>query len=79
MARLVARRHGADRGLMPVVVTDACGAGDDAAAKRCIDVLATAADAILTDVAAITGLPARPTMHERGQRGPGAAAEDASR
>jgi nicotinamidase-related amidase len=72
-------RHGADRGLIPVVVTDACGAGDHAAANRSLDALATAGDAILTDIATITGLLARPTMHERGQRGPGAAAEDASR
>jgi biuret amidohydrolase len=72
-------RHGADLGLVPVVVTDACGAGDHAAAKRCLDVLATAGDAILTDIATITGLLARPTMHQRGQRGPEVAAEDASR
>jgi biuret amidohydrolase len=63
----------------PVVVTDACGAGDHAAAKRCLDVLATAGDAILTDVATITGLLARPTVRQRGQSGPEAAAEDASR
>jgi nicotinamidase-related amidase len=49
-------RHGADRGLIPVVVTDACGAGDKAAAKRSLDALATAGDAILTDVSTITGL-----------------------
>ena len=53
-------RHGADLGFIPVVVTDACGAGDQAAAKRCLDVLATAGDAILTDIATITGLLARP-------------------
>jgi nicotinamidase-related amidase len=49
-------RHGADRGLIPVVVTDACGAGNQAAAKRSLDALATAGDAILTDVSTITGL-----------------------
>jgi nicotinamidase-related amidase len=49
-------RHGADRGLIPVVVTDACGAGDHAAAKRSLEALATAGDAMLTDVATITGL-----------------------
>jgi nicotinamidase-related amidase len=54
-------RHGADLGLIPVVVTDACGAGDHAAAKRSLDALATAGDAILTDIATITGLLARPT------------------
>jgi nicotinamidase-related amidase len=72
-------RHGADLGLIPVVVTDACGAGDHAAAKRSLDALATAGDAIQTDIATITGLLARTTMRQRGQRGPEAAAEDASR
>jgi biuret amidohydrolase len=49
-------RHGADRGLIPVVVSDACGAGDHAAAKRSLDALATAGDAILTDISTFTGL-----------------------
>jgi nicotinamidase-related amidase len=49
-------RHGADLGLIPVVVTDACGAGNPAAAERSLDALATAGDAILTDVSTITGL-----------------------
>jgi biuret amidohydrolase len=49
-------RHGADLGLIPVVVTDACGAGDHAAAKRSLEALATAGDAMLTDVSTITGL-----------------------
>jgi biuret amidohydrolase len=49
-------RHGADRGLIPIVVTDACGAGNPAAAQRSLDALAFAGDAILTDVSTITGL-----------------------
>lgn len=49
-------RHGADHGLIPVVVADACGAGDRVAAQRSVDALATAGDAILTDAATITGL-----------------------
>jgi nicotinamidase-related amidase len=52
-------RDGADRGLIPVVVTDACGAGNQAAAKRSLDALATAGDAILTDVSTTTDLLAR--------------------
>jgi nicotinamidase-related amidase len=52
-------RQGADLGLIPVVVTDACGAGNAAAAKRLIDALAFAGDAILTDIATITGLLSR--------------------
>jgi biuret amidohydrolase len=49
-------RHGADRGLIPIVVTDACGAGDAAAGRRSLESLAFAGDAILTDAATITGL-----------------------
>ena len=54
-------RHGADRGLIPVVVTDACGAGNPAAAERSLEALATAGDAILTDISTITGLLAKRT------------------
>jgi biuret amidohydrolase len=57
-------RHGADCGLIPVVVADACGAGNHAAAKRSLDSLASAGDAILTDISTITGLLA-PTHHAR--------------
>ena len=49
-------RHGADLGLIPVLVTDACGAGNPTAAERSLDALATAGDAILTDISTITGL-----------------------
>jgi biuret amidohydrolase len=49
-------RHGADLGLIPVLVTDACGAGNRAAAERLREALATAGDAILTDISTITGL-----------------------
>lgn len=52
-------RHGADRGFIPVVVTDACGAGNPSAAERSLDALATAGDAILTDISTITGHLAR--------------------
>ena len=38
------------------MVTDACGAGNPAAAKRSLDALATAGDAILTDIATFTDL-----------------------
>ena len=46
-------RHGADRGLIPIVVQDACGVGNATAARRSLEALATAGDAILTDVATI--------------------------
>jgi biuret amidohydrolase len=70
-------RHGADLGLIRVVVIDACGAGDPVAAQRSLDSLAVAGDAILTDVTTIIGLLARPTTGEPGPKGaaPGLAAE----
>jgi nicotinamidase-related amidase len=49
-------RHGADRGFVPVVVTDACGEGNAAAAQRSLEALEFTGDAIMTDVATITGL-----------------------
>jgi nicotinamidase-related amidase len=49
-------RDGADRGLIPIVVTDACGAGNHAAAENSLAVLAHAGDAIFTDTATITEL-----------------------
>jgi biuret amidohydrolase len=46
-------RHGADLGYVPVVVTDACGAGNEEAAKRSIESLKFAGDAIITDTKTI--------------------------
>ena len=46
---------------IPLVVTDACGAGNPSAAQRSLDALATAGDAILTDISTITDLLARHT------------------
>jgi nicotinamidase-related amidase len=46
-------RHGADLGYIPVVVTDACGAGNEAAAKRSIESLKFAGDALITDTETI--------------------------
>jgi biuret amidohydrolase len=40
-------RHSADLGYVPVVVRDACGAGDAAAAERSLETLAFAGDAII--------------------------------
>jgi nicotinamidase-related amidase len=42
-------RHSTDLGFIPVVVTDACGAGDEAAGRRALENLAFAGDAILAD------------------------------
>ena len=44
-------RHAADLGFVPVVVTDACGAGHADAAKRSLESLAFAGDAWFTDTA----------------------------
>ncbi|MBM9504411.1 cysteine hydrolase [Actinacidiphila acididurans] len=41
-------RHAADLGYVPVLVTDACGAGDPAAGERSLDALRFAGDALLT-------------------------------
>jgi nicotinamidase-related amidase len=54
-------RHAADLGYIPVVVTDACGAGHAEAAARSLAGLDDAGDALLTDVdtfcAALAGRP----------------------
>jgi nicotinamidase-related amidase len=72
-------RHGADLGLIPVVVTDACGAGNPVAAQRSLDALATAGDAILTDISTFTGLLARPATGEPAPKGPEPAAKEVAR
>jgi biuret amidohydrolase len=46
-------RHGADLGYIPIIVTDACGAGNEEAAKRSIESLKFTGDALLTDTQTI--------------------------
>ena len=46
-------RHGADLGYIPVLITDACDAGDEDAAKRSIESLKFAGYAVLTDTETI--------------------------
>jgi biuret amidohydrolase len=53
-------RHGADLGYIPVLVTDACGAGNEAAAKRSIESLKFAGDALITDTETICAVFRRP-------------------
>ena len=48
-------RHAADLGYVPIVVTDACGAGNAEAGSRSLAALEFAGDAILADVASVTG------------------------
>ena len=49
-------RHAADLCFIPVIIADACGAGDEAAAQRSIEPLRFAGDAIITDTEAFTDL-----------------------
>jgi nicotinamidase-related amidase len=49
-------RHGADLGYIPVVVTDACGAGDEEAGRRAIEAMQFIGDAFLTDTGSISKL-----------------------
>jgi biuret amidohydrolase len=46
-------RHGADLGYIPVIVTDACGAGNEEAAMRAIEGLKFAGDALIADTETI--------------------------
>jgi biuret amidohydrolase len=46
-------RHGADLGYIPIVVTDACGAGNNEAAARSLESLKFSGDAVLTDAETI--------------------------
>jgi nicotinamidase-related amidase len=52
-------RHAADLGLVPVIIADACGAGHPNAARRSLDSLAFAGDALITDVARFCQLMAQ--------------------
>jgi nicotinamidase-related amidase len=49
-------RHGADLGFIPVVVSDACGAGNEEAANRSIESLKFTGDALITDTETICGV-----------------------
>lgn len=59
--------HAVDLGLIPVVVTDACGGRDRAAMRRVLDDFRFSGDALLTDIATVTPLLAR---HRSGKAGP---------
>jgi len=48
--------HAVDLGLIPIVVTDACGGRDQPAMQRILDSIQFSGDALLTDVATITTL-----------------------
>ena len=54
--------HAVDLGLIPVIVTDACGGRDQTAMRRVLDDFRFAGDVLLTDVATITPLLAAPGL-----------------
>jgi nicotinamidase-related amidase len=54
-------RHGADLGYIPVVVTDACGAGHAEAGERALESMKFIGDAILTDIQTLLRVLSRMT------------------
>ncbi len=49
-------RHGADLGYIPVLVDDACGAGNEEVARHSLELLEHAGDALITETATINAL-----------------------
>jgi nicotinamidase-related amidase len=49
-------RHAADLGIIPIIVRDACGAGNSEAADQCVSSLAHMGDAIITDLRTVSEL-----------------------
>lgn len=52
-------RHAADLGIIPILVRDACGAGDAEAADQCVATLKHMGDTIITDLKTISELLTR--------------------
>jgi nicotinamidase-related amidase len=65
-------RHAADLGFIPVVIIDACGAGNEEASRRCVATLEFAGDTLFTTTEAFLELAA-PLTAEVEARGAGAA------
>ena len=59
-------RHAADLGIVPVLITDACGAGSEEAGQRTLDQLRFIGDAMMTNeaafCAAINGAPSETSL-----------------
>jgi len=53
-------RHAIDLGLIPVIISDACGSGNPDAARRSLESLAFEGSTLVTDVATFTDLIRRP-------------------
>ena len=58
-------RHALDLGYIPVVVSDACGYRDEAAARRAFDGFAFAGGSFTTDIATLRGALQRETLQTR--------------
>lgn len=52
-------RHAADLGIIPVIIADACGMGDEEAGRRSLVSLAFAGDALITETATFCRLISR--------------------
>ena len=61
-------RQGADLGYIPIVVEDACGAGDDAAGQRALASIRYMGDAMFTTVAEVGTLLRRGNRSDRSSR-----------
>ena len=59
-------RHAADLGIIPILVRDACGAGNSEAADQCVSTLAHMGDTIVTDLKTISELLAAIDTQETG-------------
>src|SRR5215470_450967 len=53
-------RHAIDLGLIPVIISDACGSGNPDAARRSLESLAFEGNTLVTDIATFTDLIGRP-------------------
>jgi nicotinamidase-related amidase len=53
-------RHAIDLGLIPLIISDACGSGNPDAARRSLESLAFEGNTLVTDVATFTELIGRP-------------------
>jgi biuret amidohydrolase len=61
-------RHGADLGFIPILVADACGAGDQVAAERALDSVRFAGDAFVTDSETFCQILRRPRAGDTAKR-----------
>jgi biuret amidohydrolase len=61
-------RHGADLGFIPILVADACGAGDQVAAERALDSVRFAGDAFVTDSETFCQFLRRPRAGDTAKR-----------